>query len=57
MGTIIVEAMCGTDYELEEDIKREIDIFDKKRQREKDALPLTDYEKMLLTQFLESLVP
>lgn len=49
--------MCGTDYELEEDIKREIDIFDKKRQREKDALPLTDYEKMLLTQFLESLVP
>lgn len=56
MGTIIVEAACVSPVELEEEIMLKIEDFNRERQEKKDCLPLTDYEKLLLAQFLRSLI-
>jgi|PlaIllAssembly_1097288.scaffolds.fasta_scaffold00061_18 hypothetical protein len=54
--TICVEAACESDEELNEEIMLRIEGFNKRRQDVKECLPLTDYEKLLLRQFLWSLI-
>ena len=56
MGTIIVEAACHTDVELEEEVMLKIQEFDQNRRVSRECLPLTDYEKLLLREFLRSLL-
>lgn len=52
---INVEVACEPGA-LEDEILLKIEEFNRARQKEKNCLPLTDYEKMLLAQFLRSLI-
>jgi len=54
--TICVEAACHTEEELDEEVMLLIQDFDQKRRKERNCLPLTDYEKLLLREFLKSLI-
>ncbi len=53
---IFVEATSEGAEDLYREIEQEIKEFDKQRQQDRGCLPLTDYEKVLLHQFLDSLV-
>lgn len=54
--TITVEAACETAEELDEEIMLRVEEFNRTRQDKFDCLPLTDYEKLLISQFLRSLI-
>lgn len=56
MAAICIEVACSTDDELEEEIMLKVEEFNRMRQDKENALPLTDYEKMLLVRFLRSLI-
>ena len=54
--TICIEVAVGTDDELDDEIMLEIEKFNQKRQKERNCLPLTDYEKLLLREFMKGLI-
>jgi hypothetical protein len=56
MTKFYIDVVASTLEELEDDIMLETQEFDEKRRKERDCLPLTDYEKLLLREFLKYLI-